>query len=266
MIYIKDDKITKTNTWLDETICVLADFDKTLTKASSKSSWDILTSKDFYNNYDNDVNELYKHYGSIEIDERIDYETKSYYMNEWWNKHINLLIKHKLTENTIFKVIQDKNIMQLRDGIKEFFNNMCKRNIPIIIVSAGLGDIIEPFLKNNDCLYSNVYIISNFIDFKEGIAVGIKDNIIHSLNKNNILYNKDILNIIKDRNNIVLFGDNTSDIKMIPDTLKNNALKIGFLNENITINKPYFLNKFDVVCTKSTSFNDLINKIEILKK
>ena len=53
--------------------------------------------------------------------------------------------------------------MILRKGVKEFLKYTYQNNIPVIIISAGITDIIENFLKANNCLYDNVHIILNKI-------------------------------------------------------------------------------------------------------
>jgi len=75
-----------------------------------------------------------------------------------------------------------------------------------------------------------------------------------------------VSNVIKDRKNIILFGDTISDIKMAREEDRENALKIGFLEQNVEENKIYYEASFDVVCTDNTSYNDLSDKIKILKK
>ena len=77
--------------------------------------------------------------------------------------------------------------MAFREGAKEFLKSMNDRNIPIIVISAGVGNIIQQFLINNDCNFPNIYICSNFLEYENGIIQGVRDNnLIHPLNKNEI--------------------------------------------------------------------------------
>ena len=51
----------------------------------------------------------------------------------------------------------------LRDGFKDFLYGLYMQNIPVVILSAGIGNVILETLKLYNCLYDNIYIVSNFI-------------------------------------------------------------------------------------------------------
>lgn len=57
------------------------------------------------------------------------------------------------------------------------------KKVPVIILSAGIGNAIETFLNNEKCYYDNIYIISNFIEFKEDKMQKFTASLIHSMNK-----------------------------------------------------------------------------------
>lgn len=68
--------------------------------------------------------------------------------------------------------------------MKDFLKEMYKRDIPVIICSAGIGNVIELYLKDNNCYYENMYIISNFLAFNaEGQIEEYKNKLIHTMNK-----------------------------------------------------------------------------------
>lgn len=106
----------------------------------------------------------------------------------------------------------------------------------------------------------------NFIKFENGIAVGVSENVIHSLNKNEVSIPNYIQKEIEDRENIILLGDSISDIKMVKEKDKLNALKIGFLDDNIDEKLKDFKEAFDVVCTNNISYLELFNEISVLNK
>lgn len=267
MITYNKEKLNIANNWLDDTIRILIDFDRTITVGNSESSWGVLSKSNLVpKEYVKERQALYSYYRPFEIDEKLDYDTKNKLMIEWWNKHINLLIKYRLSESIINETAKNLTVMSFRDGAEEFFKNMNDRNIPVIIISAGIGNFIEQFLIKNDCYFDNIYIISNFIKFENGIAVGVCENVIHSLNKNEVALPQNIKDLIKDRTNIILLGDSISDIKMAREEDRESALKIGFLDENIEENKPYFEKSFDIVCTDNTTYTELFNKVHVLKR
>lgn len=267
MIFIKEDALNRIKDWTDDSIYVLTDFDRTITVGSSSSSWSILSKSNMVpKEYVLERQSLYDYYRPYEIDESLDYDTKNRLMTEWWNKHIGLFIKYKLSEEVINNAARNLRVMSFRDGAKEFLKSMKDRNIPVIIISAGIGNFIEQFLIKNNCNYDNIFIVSNFIKFENGIAIGVSDNVIHSLNKNEVSLPNQIKELIKNRDNIILLGDSISDIKMAKEEARDNALKIGFLEEKVEENKPYFEKQFDIVCTNNTNYNQLSDKIRILKK
>ena len=139
MIYYNSDKIKNIKNISDNSLCVVTDFDRTLTLGSSKSSWEILSSSFVDKNYIVERDKLAKIYRPIEVDETIDEKTKNKKMIEWWQKHIELLIKYKLKEEVINNAIKDVNIIDKRSGLIEMLTSFHKRNIPVIIISAGIG-------------------------------------------------------------------------------------------------------------------------------
>lgn len=267
MIFIHEGINERTKNWKDDSIYVLTDFDRTITSGNSDSSWGILSKSGLVpKEYVEERQALYNYYRPIEIDEDMDYETKNKLMKEWWNKHINLLIKYQMSEEVINKAANDIRVMSFRKGAKEFLQNMRDRNIPVIIISAGIGNFVKQFLIKNDCDFNNIFIVSNFIKFENHIAVGIIGNVTHSLNKNEVNLPSKISELIKYRPNIILLGDNISDVKMAKEKDRERTLKIGFLDEKIEENRKHFEDNFDIVCTDNTGYEELSSKVLVLHK
>ena len=133
---------------------------------------------------------------------------------------------------------------------------MHKNNIPLIIISAGIGNFIETFLKMNDCYYDNIYISSNKIIFKDGIAIGVDKNIIHSLNKNEVSLPSNISDKLSNRNNVILLGDQVSDLNMVDKEMHSQVISVGFpAGESIEILK----NNFDIVCGENDTYDTVKN-------
>ncbi len=259
-----DDINKKIKDW--DKFYILTDFDRTLTKGNSESSWGVLSKSNLIDkDYIETRGKLYEYYRPYEVDLTMDYNTKNRLMVEWWSNHIKLLVKYKFREEYIEKVIRDTKVLSFRKGVVEFFNNMHNNNVPIVIVSAGIGNFIDEFLKQNGIMYDNVYIISNFIKFVDGIAVGIEGNIIHSLNKNEECIPDSVKNIIKDIENVVVIGDGVDDVKMVDDEKRSDALKIGFLTDDTKDKRDEFLKVFDIVLDTNGNFDDIMKEIDIFK-
>ena len=131
--------------------------------------------------------------------------------------------------------------------------------MPVIILSAGIGNVIEQTLKEENCYYNNITIISNFFKFNDqGQILKYNDYLIHTLNKNiDKVVDVKIKSIINERKYKVVGGDLIEDINMIGRYQENRVLKIGFLNSNIEKNEEIYKEKFDIVLSGKNDFADI---------
>jgi len=246
-----------------EKLYVVADFDKTLTRGDSVSTWGILSKADnMGEEYKQRRDALFEKYRPMEIDETLPFEVKSQKMDEWWKGHIGLFYEYGLKEEFIKNAVK-KDILKYRDGAKEFLKRMYELDIPVIIVSAGVGNIIVEFLKREEDYYPNIHIISNTVEFEDGVMKELKGKTIHSLNKDVVHGDNDVLEIVNDRKNILLFGDLVADVKMIPKEKEENALKFGFLDHKIDENLKYYKEAYDVVIRDEGSFKCVLDIIKL---
>ena len=263
MIYINNqDKIDKIKLNSND-FYVVADFDRTLTEGASDSTWGIFANANQVGKeYKEKRTALYNKYRPIEIDPNISEEEKSKAMTEWWQLHINLFYEYGVKEEAVKNAVRLGN-MKYRNGAKEFLRKMNELNVPVIIVSAGIGNVIEEFLKLEEDLYSNIKIISNFIVFENGEFKGIAGEIIHALNKNVVKLDEDSKHNLENIKNILLLGDGFADLKMISDKAKESAITVGFLGEKIEENLELYNKGFDIVLTNLSSFDDVNNILKI---
>lgn len=164
MKYINTDKLENLEI-NKQNVYIVIDFDKTITAANSADSWDA-SGCILGNNFKKDANELYEFYAPIELDYTLSFEEKEKYMIEWYGKCMDLYYQYKLTKDKLKQSVQSSDLI-FRKGAKEFIKIAYAENIPIVILSAGIGNVIEQFLKDNDCYFDNMYIISNFIEFNK---------------------------------------------------------------------------------------------------
>jgi 5'-nucleotidase len=247
---------------------VISDFDRTLTKLfvngeKIHSLISILRNGDYLvPEYGEQAKALFNQYHPIEIDPKIPLIEKKKITEEWWKRHFEVLIKFGLNKKHIEKII-DSGKIKLREGGLEFLDFLYQNQIPLLIISSsGLGnEAISQVLKKEGKLYSNIYIISNFLEWDEkGNFIGAKEPIIHSMNKNGSLIKKlPIFKIIKNKRNLLLLGDNIEDCQMIDGLDYKNVIKIGFLNEEIDKNLNVYKNNFDVLILNDGDMNYLNN-------
>lgn len=247
MQYINTNKLEKLKIANGNTYVVL-DFDKTITSTESKDSWEIcgeLLGKEFKEK----LNKYCDYYYPIEIDYKISKEEKEKHMIEWYSKDMELFYEYHLTKEKLEQAIkQCKDIF--RKGAKEFLKKAKENNMPVIILSAGIGNVIEGILELNGCYYDNIHIISNFIKFDDnGDMIKFNDEMIHTLNKTIEGHlPSELDNEVKEKEYGILVGDLIYDINMIPKDKLENTVTIAFVsNDN---NLEDYKQNFDVVFDK----------------
>lgn len=245
---------------------ILADFDGTITRNTRDSSWtSIFKNPNVKDDFVQECVRIFNYYHKYEIDESIPMEHKMKIMTEWYKKNIETLIRFGITEEMINYSANNESIMCFRNGAESFLSDMNSKGVPIVIISAGVGNIIQQFLINSNCNYPNIYICSNFLEYENGTIKGVRDNnLIHPLNKNEVSLPQHIQEKVNNRNNVILLGDSIPDIKMANP--KKNIHMIGFLDEEVEERLSDFKDHYDIVCTDNTSFDELQNKLNIFIK
>lgn len=56
--------------------------------------------------------------------------------------------------------------------------------VPVLVFSAGIGDVVKACLEHQGFLTPNVHVVSNFLKFQDGKVAGCQGDIIHIFNKN----------------------------------------------------------------------------------
>jgi len=249
---------------------VLSDFDRTLTKyfvngKKIPSIIALIRGGDYISpEYVKGAYALHDIYHPIEINTKISNSEKNIKMHEWWKKHFDLLINSGMNKD-IIKDIIIKNKIPYRQGALELFDKTFENNIPLIIMSATIGDIALDSLKFVNKLYPNIHLIANMLIWNsEGKAIGVKEPIIHTLNKHEIeIKSLPIYKELKKRKNVILLGDLIEDLDMVRGFPYKNIIKIGFLNDNIDENLEVYKKNFDIIITNDS---DMSYVHELLKK
>ena len=256
IVYNKEKMKALQNISYDD-LYIITDFDGTITKGSNNSTWaSIFKNEKVSDEFIQECTKIYNYYHKYEFGNEISIEEKCKIMEEWYKNNIKTLEKFSITKEIIQNSADTTKYLPFRDGAKEFLKDMYERSIPVIIISAGVGDIIEQALINEKSNYENIYIYSNFLKYENEKIVGTKSKeLIHPLNKNEIIMSDDLKAKISDRKNILLFGNNLYDIKMANN--EKNVFKIGFLDENIEEKIEEYKAFYDIVCTDNSSYFDL---------
>ena len=249
---------------------ILSDFDRTLTKCfinwksrpsiiSAMREWDYL-----WNIYPKKAHELFNHYNSIELDPNIEIKEKKEKMQEWWSRHLDLLVKSWLNKNNIIEVIESW-MIELREWMNKFLKLINSNKVPLIIISANWlwWDFIKLYLEKKKILNNYIFIISNeFIWDENDFAKWYKSAIIHTFNKSETVLkdNKEIYKEIENKKNVILIWDSLWDPNMIDWFEYENLVKIGFLNHDEEKLLSKYKEVYDIIITWDWDFS-IINEI-----
>uniref|UniRef100_K3X1Q4 5'-nucleotidase n=1 Tax=Globisporangium ultimum (strain ATCC 200006 / CBS 805.95 / DAOM BR144) TaxID=431595 RepID=K3X1Q4_GLOUD len=207
--------------------------------------------------------EMFLKYYPIEQSPTLSNAEKLPFIIEWWTKEHETIVQHKLTKQNILDAVQENEIA-FRDGFHDIFALLAQQNVPTLIFSAGLYDVIHAVLdkeyaKQETKVPPNVHVISNMMRFDEhGAVMGFDGNLIHSLNKNaSVLQGSRFWQQcqMEKRHNILLLGDSLGDANMADglDYDDDEIVRVGFLNDHVHEKLDVYLQHFDVVLTNDAS-------------
>ncbi|KAG9146032.1 hypothetical protein Leryth_016591 [Lithospermum erythrorhizon] len=228
---------------------VIADFDATLTKywidgLRGQSSHNLLQQSN--HEYDAKRQKLFDYYHPLEFNPSIPLSEKTKLMEEWYD-----------------------------------FNFLEEKEVPVLIFSAGLADIIEEVLRQKLhrsfkniristrplIIYLRVLITNSYVLIKSGVTsvymfMYLIGKTIHSLNKNEHALDMaaplheqlggvngvdDDSSSVRKRTNVLLLGDQVGDLGMSDGLNYETRISVGFLNCNIEKNLESYKTAFDVV-------------------
>ncbi|XP_033728309.1 7-methylguanosine phosphate-specific 5'-nucleotidase A-like isoform X2 [Pecten maximus] len=251
-----------------EKLQVVADFDRTLTKHMNKGTvcatcHRVLEEGDHLPEFFRiKATELRDIYFPLEMNPNVPVSEKIPLMIEWWTKAHDLLATCGITKQSIRKMVETSTVM-LRDGCVWLFDHLHALDIPLLIFSAGIGDVLEEVIRIQATHHSNMKVVSNYMTFDEcDRMVGFQGEMIHVYNKNeNAIHNSDYFSNLEKRSNILLLGDGIGDLRMADGaTNMTNKLTIGFLNVKIEESLELYMSKYDIVICADESM-DVVNSI-----
>ncbi|XP_055697131.1 7-methylguanosine phosphate-specific 5'-nucleotidase isoform X2 [Phlebotomus papatasi] len=234
---------------------VVTDFDHTITKQKLENGQKVLTSFGIFDEckslppqFRTESRQLYDKYRPIEVDPCVPMPEKINSMIEWWRLSNELLKGFKFNPTEIDDVaVKFKDA--LRDGTHELFTQLNRQQVPVLVFSAGLGDSVVSILRHANVLLPNVKVVSNFLQYQDGILNGFQEKFIHAFNKNETaLEGTEYYNLVHSRDHVILMGDSLGDAGMadgIPTS--SHVLKIGFLFDHVEQSLPKYMDTFDIV-------------------
>ncbi|BFG05670.1 7-methylguanosine phosphate-specific 5'-nucleotidase [Drosophila madeirensis] len=238
-----------------ERMQLVSDFDYTITKQRTEDGSVVPSSFGIFNacqslpeSFKTESDKLYHKYRPIEIDPHMPIPEKVQYMVEWWTKSGALTTGFPFDQSEIDQ-IASKYKNALRDRTHEFFADLQRLGIPTLVFSAGLGNSVVSLLRQANVMHPNVKVVSNFLQFRNGLLDGFQQPMIHTFNKNEtVLDGSEYYNLVHTRDHIIVMGDSLGDADMASGVpASSHIIKIGFLFDHVEANMDKYMKTFDIV-------------------
>ena len=211
--------------------------------------------------------ELNDYYYPLEIDPDTPLAAKVPLMEEWYTKVHELLIADGMHRDDVPASVAVARL-RLRPGVPELFDWCARHAVPLLVFSAGIGDVLVEVLRQRlpGGLPPCVHVVSNMMRFDpaSGALVGFSD-LIHMFNKHAGVLDPATLRALSDRPCVLLAGDSLGDASMaegLPAVA--HELRFGFLNDASTAGRllPQFVARFDCVLTDDAPATPLLQLLQ----
>ena len=257
MKYINHEKKLNSIKLQKNNFYVLIDFDRTITRAKSISAWRVLYYSDLLGeNFREKYTEIHD---KTELNENETNEAKQKAFEKRFATYMNLLKECHFNKDILKKAVE-KTDLKLREGAKDFLKKMHENNIPVIIISSSLKNVIEEYLRQQNAYFDNNYIYANYYDMN-----GVEEKNVTNItpyNKNKIEFSEELKKCIQGKENILLLGDIINDINMVSSKTLNRTITVGFLENDIEKNLEAYRQNFDIVLTNQASFKEVFELID----
>ena len=198
---------------------------------------------------------LYHRYQPIERDANMPFEEKCIHMDAWWTQTYERYLTLDIQKSMLPEMIQRANI-QLRHGVDELMRLCRALQVPVKVISAGLGNFIT-LLLTAACGFDDSHIISNFLLFDQvGKLNGFSEPLIHSLKKSQVLKSHPL------RPHLLVLGDMPSDTNVLQSANCSTSLCIGYANDLAKVPLEGYLPRYDLLVLKD---GDLDVVAEVIK-
>lgn len=216
----KEEIVKVLNNAGDKEIIVVCDFDGTITTSDSDVTMNGMAK---YFGYDSDFAKertaLYEEYGKYLNPSSAEYPTRFKMLNKWWGLQMDLFRKYNVSPET-YTTAGGKLNFELRKDACDMFAFCDKNDIPVFIVSSGLGNMIIPLLAFSGNLSGNMRVIANFVRYDEDKPISYTP-VVTPLNKSSHL----ALELEPFENfYAVVFGNEEADLAIIPEEISTHVL------------------------------------------
>jgi len=188
---------------------------------------------------------------------------------EWWDTAHQLMLKHGMPPRSSLQRLVRIAKMPPRPGVLYMLQKLADMKVPVLIVSAGLSDVIEEWLRLHDALTENVTVCSNRLNYGA-------DSAPQSLSPE-----QPVTSFTKaaaysmagaffrhhlGRRMILVLGDSVTDIDAAQEVPYDETLSVGFLNSRPATSMTKYADTFDaVVLGNGGSLQPLTELLELIE-
>ncbi len=195
----------------------------------------------------------------------------------WWNATLGLYGWYGVDRGTLNEAARISNprfpdtpFLCAREGFSELACLAARRNIPFMIFSAGLGDVIEESLKLHGIDMPPEMIIANRFRFDpmSGKVTGYDGNMpITSSGKNGtVIKAHDTTGLITTKSNLLLLGDSLGDAAMADGLDADTIIRAGFyLGEKTDLDRfQAYSEQYDVLVCGDHPMTSIVEILDTL--
>lgn len=193
-------------------IHLVIDFDRTLTVGRNAQNEDITTWQILKEHLPqaalNRYYRLFNTYRPLEIEGRLSLEDAV----AWWEQVLKLFVEHRINLVDVEGDFLTK--VSIRPHAKELFDFCEAENVPAVILSAGIKDVIDLWAKTYQ-VKPPLVLSTRLVVNSAGDILGWEENsLIHTLNKKEMGHSE-LMKLRQQRPNIILIGDSMEDADMV---------------------------------------------------
>lgn len=225
---------------------IVTDFDNTLTTyrvngISGPSTFKVLElSGLFSEEFKRKSVALSTHFRPLEKDQSIPHEEKFKLMDDWWTSTFSNYLGQGVLQSSMPEMLRRSNI-RFRHGIDGLLTQCRSSEVSFTVVSAGLGNIVQLMLEEV-ARPTDFHVVSNFMKFNpDGVLSGFTTPMIHSLSKAVAMRSQPT------RKNLIVMGDLPTDIAVVDQVDYEEAIFIGFANDERKGSLDGYVTHFDLI-------------------
>lgn len=248
---------------------IVTDFDYTMTKfwapdgeSRLATTHKVLEDCDLFGpEYHESARALQLKYYPLEVSPTVSEADKERYMLEWVTQAHDLLVRTGLRRDQLAGVVRQARV-ELRQGVDDVLRAAYGADIPVLVFSAGVADVLEQVLLHRGLVTNNLTIVGNRMAFDAGgRLVGFEEPCFHGLNKKaKTIRHLPYFDLVATRPNALLLGDNMHDLGMAEGLPCEQLLTVGFLNDHVDERLDKYAAAFDVVVVNDGPM-DVVNEL-----